>query len=43
MQAVFQHVDGVEGVVAGYAGGRIANPSYGQVVGAKQVMRKPSR
>ncbi len=35
MQAVFQHVDGVEGVVAGYAGGQIANPSYGQVVGGK--------
>jgi peptide-methionine (S)-S-oxide reductase len=35
MQAVFQHVDGVEGVVAGYAGGRTANPSYGEVVGGK--------
>jgi peptide-methionine (S)-S-oxide reductase len=35
MQAVFQHVDGVEGVVSGYAGGRTANPSYGQVIGGK--------
>jgi len=35
VQAVFQHVDGVERAVAGYAGGRTANPTYGQVVAGK--------
>jgi len=32
VQAVFQHVDGVERAVAGYAGGRVANPTYREVV-----------
>ena len=31
VQAVFQHVDGVERAVSGYAGGTLANPSYRQV------------
>jgi peptide-methionine (S)-S-oxide reductase len=31
VQAVFQHVEGVQRAVAGYAGGDVANPSYKQV------------
>ena len=31
VQAVFQHVDGVESAVSGYAGGKIAHPRYEQV------------
>jgi peptide-methionine (S)-S-oxide reductase len=31
VQAVFQHVDGVEKAVSGYAGGTVANPDYHQV------------
>jgi peptide-methionine (S)-S-oxide reductase len=31
VQAVFQHVDGVERAVSGYAGGTVAHPSYRQV------------
>ena len=31
VQAVFQHVDGVESAAAGYAGGTVSNPSYEQV------------
>jgi peptide-methionine (S)-S-oxide reductase len=31
VQAVFQHVDGVERAVSGYAGGTVANPSYREV------------
>ena len=31
VQAVFQHVDGVERAVSGYGGGTVAHPSYGQV------------
>ena len=31
VQAVFQHVDGVQRAVSGYAGGKLVNPSYGQV------------
>lgn len=31
LEAVFQEVRGVEGVVSGYAGGRVPNPSYEQV------------
>src|SRR5271154_449830 len=31
VQAVYQHVDGVERAVSGYAGGKVANPSYRQV------------
>ena len=31
VQEVFQHVEGVERAVAGYAGGTVANPSYRQV------------
>ena len=31
VQAVFQHVEGVERAVSGYAGGTVANPSYRQV------------
>lgn len=30
-EAVFQRLKGVEGVVSGYAGGDVANPSYEQV------------
>jgi peptide-methionine (S)-S-oxide reductase len=31
VQAVFQHVDGVESAVSGYAGGTVANPDYHSV------------
>src|SRR5581483_8420508 len=31
LEAVFEQVRGVEGVVSGYAGGTVADPSYGQV------------
>ncbi len=31
VQAVFQHVDGVESAVSGYAGGNVANPDYHSV------------
>jgi peptide-methionine (S)-S-oxide reductase len=31
VQAVFQHVEGVERAVSGYAGGTVAHPSYRQV------------
>ena len=31
VQAVFQHVEGVESAVSGYAGGKVAGPSYRQV------------
>ena len=31
VQAVFEHVKGVESAVAGYAGGTVANPTYEQV------------
>lgn len=31
VQAVFQHIKGVETATSGYAGGRVANPSYEQV------------
>ncbi len=31
VQAVFQHVEGVENAVSGYAGGTVANPTYRQV------------
>jgi peptide-methionine (S)-S-oxide reductase len=31
VQAVFQHVDGVERAVSGYAGGTVAHPSYREV------------
>ena len=31
VQAVFEHVRGVESAVAGYAGGTVANPTYEQV------------
>jgi peptide-methionine (S)-S-oxide reductase len=31
VQAVFQHVDGVESAVSGYSGGTVANPDYHQV------------
>ena len=33
LEAVFQHVDGVESVVSGYAGGHVPNPTYRQVCG----------
>ncbi len=31
VQAVFQHVDGVQSAVSGYAGGKVANPAYEDV------------
>ena len=31
VQGVFQHVAGVDSAIAGYAGGKVANPSYQQV------------
>ena len=31
VQAVFQHTEGVVNAVSGYAGGGLANPTYGQV------------
>jgi peptide-methionine (S)-S-oxide reductase len=31
VEAVFQRLDGVETVVSGYAGGKVANPTYEQV------------
>ena len=35
VQAVFEHVKGVESAVDGYAGGTVANPTYEQVYGEK--------
>jgi peptide-methionine (S)-S-oxide reductase len=31
VQAVFQHVEGVESAVSGYSGGKVANPAYEEV------------
>ncbi|MBI3159204.1 MAG: peptide-methionine (S)-S-oxide reductase MsrA [Chloroflexi bacterium] len=33
LEAVYQEVKGVEGVVSGYAGGHVPNPTYEQVCG----------
>lgn len=33
LEAVYQEVDGVTGIVSGYAGGHVANPTYEQVCG----------
>ncbi len=33
VEAVFQRLKGVETVVSGYTGGKVANPTYGQVSG----------
>ncbi len=33
VEAVFQRLRGVETVVSGYAGGKVENPTYGQVTG----------
>jgi peptide-methionine (S)-S-oxide reductase len=33
LEAVYDEMDGVESVVSGYMGGRVANPSYEQVCG----------
>jgi peptide-methionine (S)-S-oxide reductase len=35
LEAVYQHLDGVEQVVSGYAGGHVENPTYEQVCGKK--------
>ncbi|MGQ0640795.1 MAG: peptide-methionine (S)-S-oxide reductase MsrA [Gemmatimonadaceae bacterium] len=35
LEAVYQQLDGVEGVVSGYAGGHVENPTYEQVCGKK--------
>ncbi len=35
LEAVFDQVKGVESVVSGYTGGRVANPTYQQVCGGK--------
>ncbi|MDX1628867.1 MAG: peptide-methionine (S)-S-oxide reductase MsrA, partial [Fulvivirga sp.] len=31
LEAVFQQINGVESVISGYAGGKVANPSYREV------------
>jgi peptide-methionine (S)-S-oxide reductase len=31
VQAVFQHVEGVESAISGYSGGKVANPAYEEV------------
>ena len=35
LEAVYQEVDGVSGIVSGYAGGHVPNPTYEQVCGKK--------
>ena len=35
LEAVFEDLKGVEGVVSGYAGGDVANPTYEQVCGGR--------
>jgi peptide-methionine (S)-S-oxide reductase len=35
LEAVYQHLDGVERIVSGYAGGHVENPTYEQVCGKK--------
>ncbi len=35
LEAVFQQVHGVSKVISGYAGGALANPTYGQVGGGR--------
>jgi peptide-methionine (S)-S-oxide reductase len=33
LEAVYQELDGVEGIVSGYAGGHVPNPTYEQICG----------
>ena len=33
LEAVYQEMDGVSGIVSGYAGGHVANPTYDEVCG----------
>lgn len=40
MEGPFQELDGVEEVIAGYAGGEVENPSYEQVLGGKTGHRE---
>ncbi len=35
LEAVYQELDGVTGIVSGYAGGHVANPTYEEVCGKK--------
>ena len=46
VEAVFSHTKGVTSAVSGYAGGRIANPSYEQVSGGDtghaEAVRSPT-
>lgn len=35
LEAVYERIDGVKSVVSGYAGGKVANPTYGQVCTGK--------
>lgn len=35
LEAVYQEVEGVTGIVSGYAGGHVANPTYEEVCGKK--------
>ncbi|MEO6445031.1 MAG: peptide-methionine (S)-S-oxide reductase MsrA [Gemmatimonadaceae bacterium] len=35
LEAVYQEVDGVTGIVSGYSGGHVPNPTYEQVCGKK--------
>jgi peptide-methionine (S)-S-oxide reductase len=35
LEAVYQELDGVTGIVSGYAGGHVPNPTYEQVCGKK--------
>lgn len=45
LEAVFERLHGVEGVVSGYAGGRVPNPTYAQVctgtTGHAEVVQVP--
>lgn len=40
LEAVFDEVKGAEGVESGYAGGKIANPSYREVCNERRATRK---
>ena len=40
IEAAFEDVKGVSSVVSGFSGGKIKNPSYREVVRAKQIMQR---
>ena len=42
-EAVFEHFEGIQSVVSGYAGGQIKNPTYKQICTGIQVTLKLSK